>query len=83
MFEPIHGSAPKYRGQGVANPLAAIAAGQMMVQYLGETQAAAALESAVRDLLATGRIPSLNAGALRTAEIGDLVISGLSGRKTC
>ena len=44
MFEPIGGSAPKYTGQGVINPLAAICAGQMMLDFLGETAAAAAIE---------------------------------------
>jgi 3-isopropylmalate dehydrogenase len=78
MFEPIHGSAPKYRGQNVANPLAAIAAVQMMLDYVGETQAAAAIETAVALLLASRRIPSLAAGALPTSEIGDLVVSALA-----
>jgi 3-isopropylmalate dehydrogenase len=74
MFEPIHGSAPKYRGKGVANPLAAINAVQMMIDYLGETEAAIRLDRAVSDLLSSGRIRSLSAGVHPTAEIGDLVI---------
>ena len=44
MFEPIGGSAPKYTGQNVINPLAAICAGQMMLDFLGETEAAKAIE---------------------------------------
>jgi len=47
MFEPIGGSAPKYTGQGVINPLAAICAGQMLLDFLGETAAAKAIEAAV------------------------------------
>ena len=47
MFEPIGGSAPKYTGQGVINPLAAICAGQMMLDFLGERAAAQAIEEAV------------------------------------
>ena len=47
MFEPIGGSAPKYTGKGVINPLAAICAGQMMLDFLGETEAAQAIENAV------------------------------------
>ena len=47
MFEPIGGSAPKYTGQGVINPLAAICAGQMMLDFLGEPKAAQAVETAV------------------------------------
>jgi 3-isopropylmalate dehydrogenase len=74
MFEPIHGSAPKYRGKNVANPLAAIAAVQMMLDYVGEKAAAAAVENAIASLLASGRIPSLAAGVLKTSEIGDLVV---------
>ena len=45
MFEPIGGSAPKYTGQNVINPLAAICAGQMMLDHLGEREAAAAIEN--------------------------------------
>jgi 3-isopropylmalate dehydrogenase len=77
MFEPIHGSAPKYRGQNVANPLAAIAAVQMMLDYLGQTEAAAAVENAIASLLSSGRIPSLAAGVLKTSEIGDLVVEAV------
>jgi 3-isopropylmalate dehydrogenase len=77
MFEPIHGSAPKYRGQEKANPIAAIMAGAMLLDHLGERRAAARIEAAVADLLATGRIPSLQAGAMRTSEIGDLVVAAV------
>ena len=73
MFEPIHGSAPKYRGKNVANPLAAINAGGMMLDYLGEQQAAATCEKAIAGLLTSGRIRSLGAGDHPTTEIGDLV----------
>ncbi|MBL8843263.1 MAG: 3-isopropylmalate dehydrogenase [Planctomycetes bacterium] len=73
MFEPIHGSAPKYRGKNVANPLAAINAGGMMLDYLGEKEAAAKVDQAIAALLTSGRIRSLNAGDHKTDEIGDLV----------
>jgi len=73
MFEPIHGSAPKYRGKNSANPLAAINAGGMMLDYLGEQQAAATCEKAIAGLLTSGRIRSLGAGDHPTTEIGDLV----------
>jgi 3-isopropylmalate dehydrogenase len=79
MFEPIHGSAPKYRGKGVANPLAAIASVQMMLDYVGEEKAAEGLEGAVAKLLRTERIPSVDArSGLRTQEIGDLVCGALA-----
>src|SRR5437660_6465463 len=74
MFEPIGGSAPKYTGQGVINPLAAICAGQMLLDFLGETQAAQAIESTVIKVVRE-KIKSLAAGKMgySTAQIGDLV----------
>ena len=79
MFEPIHGSAPKYRGQGKANPLATINAVAMMLEYLGEKDAAKAIEGAIERLLVSKRIPHLGAGALPTSEIGDLVVAEIAG----
>jgi 3-isopropylmalate dehydrogenase len=77
MFEPIGGSAPKYAGQNVINPLAAICAVQMLVDHLGEREAAGRIERAVMAALASGKIRSLNAGqmGLSTTEVGDLVAS--------
>jgi 3-isopropylmalate dehydrogenase len=75
MFEPIHGSAPKYAGKNVANPLATIAAVQMMLDFLGETAAAAAVEDAIRRVLVERHLPSLGADSGKTtAEIGDLMV---------
>jgi 3-isopropylmalate dehydrogenase len=75
MFEPIGGSAPKYTGQNVICPLASIAAGQMMLQQLGEEEAGAAIENAIVAALETGKIKSLSAGkmGMSTSEIGDFV----------
>ncbi len=75
MFEPIGGSAPKYTGQDVICPLAAIAAAQMMLEQLGEEGAGAAIENAIIESLASGKIKSLSAGkmGMGTAEMGDLV----------
>src|SRR5690606_25855544 len=53
MFEPIGGSAPKYTGMGVINPVAAIAAGAMMLQTLGEEQAADDVERAAKEVTGT------------------------------
>ena len=77
MFEPIGGSAPKYTGQNIINPLAAICAGGMMLETLGEVQAAAAVDKAVNDALNSGKIKSLSAGrmGMGTKEIGDFVAS--------
>jgi 3-isopropylmalate dehydrogenase len=73
MFEPMGGSAPKYTGQNVINPLAAIVAGAMMLDHLGERQAAKAIEQAVEEITAT-KIKSLAAGMMgcSTSEIGDM-----------
>jgi len=79
MFEPIHGSAPKYKGQGVASPVAAIAACGMMLEYLGESRAAERIETSVAELLKTKKIPSLDSSSgLSTATCGDLVARQLS-----
>jgi 3-isopropylmalate dehydrogenase len=74
MFEPIGGSAPKYTGQNVINPLAAICAGAMMLDTLGEAKAASAIEAAVMDLTAN-KLKSLAAGKMgySTTEVGDMV----------
>jgi 3-isopropylmalate dehydrogenase len=74
MFEPIGGSAPKYTGQNIINPLAAICAGAMMLETLGERKAALAVENAVKEITAT-KIKSLSAGKMgySTSEIGDMV----------
>ena len=78
MFEPIGGSAPKYTGQGVINPLAAICSGQMMLEHLGEPEAAAAIEAAVIKVVRE-KIDNLAAGKMghSTAEVGDLVATEL------
>jgi len=74
MFEPIGGSAPKYTGMNVVNPLAAIMAGQMMLEILGEDNAAAAVEKAVMKVVAE-KIKNLSAGQMgySTSEVGSLV----------
>ncbi|HNW92862.1 MAG TPA: 3-isopropylmalate dehydrogenase [bacterium] len=77
MFEPMGGSAPKYTGKNVINPLAAICAGGMLLDTLGEHAAAATLDKAVTKTLASGRIKSLAAGkmGMGTTEVGDLIAS--------
>ena len=79
MFEPIGGSAPKYTGQGVINPLAAICAMQMMLLTLGEDKAAAAVEESVMFITAN-KLKSLAAGRMgySTSEVGDLVAAGIA-----
>ena len=74
MFEPIGGSAPKYTGKGVINPMASICAAAMMLDELGETEAATAVEKAVGVVTGT-KLESMGAGRMgyKTAEVGDLV----------
>jgi len=75
MFEPIGGSAPKYTGQNVICPLAAIGAVQMLLEHVGEAEAAARVENAIIKALTSGKIKSLSAGrmGMSTSEMGDLV----------
>ena len=79
MFEPIHGSAPKYKGQNKANPIATMMAFAMMLEYLGETDASQGIENAISGLLRGGQIKSLGAGVHGTDEIGDLVAAAVRG----
>jgi 3-isopropylmalate dehydrogenase len=74
MFEPIGGSAPKYTGKNVINPLAAICAGMMMLEHLGEEEAAKAIENAVIKVC-RDHLKSMTAGQMgySTTEVGDLV----------
>ncbi|MDD5138108.1 MAG: 3-isopropylmalate dehydrogenase [Candidatus Omnitrophota bacterium] len=78
MFEPIGGSAPKYTGKNVINPLAAICAAGMMMDVLGEARAAKAIEDAVIGIVQT-KLTSLAAGKMgySTTEVGDLVVKNL------
>lgn len=81
MFEPIGGSAPKYTGKNIINPLAAICAAGMMLDHLGEVEAGAAIEKAV--MWATGeKLKSLAAGHMgySTTEVGDLIVAKLKGK---
>ena len=82
MFEPIGGSAPKYTGQGVINPMAAIAAGQMLLAHVGEQKAAAAVEHAMVDAM-SNKLKSMAAGKMgySTSQVGDLVAERVAARK--
>jgi len=79
MFEPIGGSAPKYAGKNVINPLAAICSIGMMLEFLGEGDAAQAVEDAVASVTST-KVKNLSAGKMgySTSEVGDLVAQALS-----
>jgi 3-isopropylmalate dehydrogenase len=79
MFEPIGGSAPKYTGKGVINPLAAICAAQMLLASLGQEEAADAIEQAVMYATAN-KLKSLAAGKMgySTTEVGDLIAAKIT-----
>ncbi len=77
LFEPIHGSAPKYAGKGVASPVAAIMAVSMLLDYLGEKEAAAKIEGTVAELLRSTRLKGVGTGQHRTVEVGDMIVSAL------
>jgi len=74
VFEPVHGSAPKYAGQNKANPTALILSGALMLRHLGETDAADAVERAVREVIAEGRTVTYDLGGTAgTREFGQAV----------
>jgi isocitrate dehydrogenase (NAD+) len=79
VFEPVHGSAPKYAGQNKANPTALILSAALMLRHLGETSAADAVESAVRWVIAAGETVTYDLGGTAgTREFGEAVASRLA-----
>ncbi len=81
MFEPIHGSAPKYAGKGVASPIGAIGALAMLLRHAGEREAGDAIEAAVERLLADGTIPGVEAGASGTMEVAEHIAEAVGSRR--
>jgi 3-isopropylmalate dehydrogenase len=77
MFEPIGGTAPDHTGKGTINPLAAIGAMQMLLNELGESEAAARVDAAIT--FACSKLHSMRAGEMgfTTSEVGDLVVEGM------
>jgi 3-isopropylmalate dehydrogenase len=73
MFEPVHGSAPKYAGTGRANPVGAVLSAALMLETLGHGEAAAEVERAVAQSLREGRTTPDLGGTLTTSEVGDLL----------
>lgn len=80
LFEPIHGSFPQAAGSQTASPIAAILAGALMLDYVGEKEAAAAIEGTVIDLFRSGEMKGVEVGDHATAEAGDLVLAALRRR---
>jgi len=78
VFEPVHGSAPKYAGQNKANPTALILSGALMLRHLGETDAADAVERATREVIAEGQTVTYDLGGTAgTREFGAAVAARL------
>jgi len=73
MFEPVHGSAPKYAGKNVANPVGAILSAGLMLEYLGLNEEAKTIEAAVKDSVVTGQGTAEIGGSLGTRETGDYI----------
>jgi 3-isopropylmalate dehydrogenase len=80
LFEPVHGSAPQLAGKNVANPMAAILSGALMLDYLGFSEAAGAIEGAVTKAVQRGELTSDLGGSLSTSEAGASVRRNLRGR---
>jgi len=73
MFEPVHGSAPKYAGTGKANPVGAILSASLMLDYLGHAEAASTIEDAVARSMREGQSTPDLGGTLTTSQVGDLL----------
>jgi isopropylmalate/isohomocitrate dehydrogenase-like protein len=76
MFEPVHGSAPKYTTQNKVNPIATVFAGKMLLDYLGEKGSACAVEKAVFEILKEGRVLTYDLGGkAKTSEAGEAIVA--------
>ncbi len=72
MFEPIHGSAPKYKGQNKVNPIATIWAGAMLIEQLGEKEASDMIVSAIQKNILDGKVRTYDMGGRSsTSDVGD------------
>jgi len=78
LFEPVHGSAPDIAGQNVANPIAAVRSAAMLLDYLGDAEGAARIDTAIRTLVTQGICTRDLCGSYGTREFGDALISELS-----
>ena len=81
MFEPIHGSAPKYKGKGISNPVATIWAGAMLLDAVGEKRASERVLNAIESVLKEGKVRTYDIGGnSRTNEVGDAIVSEVKGQ---
>jgi tartrate dehydrogenase/decarboxylase/D-malate dehydrogenase len=78
MFEPVHGSAPDIAGKGIANPIGQIWSAAMMLSHFGETEAAAAIERGIEDVLANPEYRTPDVGGKATTEaVGKAIADNL------
>src|SRR5205823_3265333 len=89
VFEPTHGSAPKYRGQNKVNPMAELLSGMLMLRHLGEQSAAERVERAIADVIVEGENLTYDMKPTRddptavgTSEVADAIIDKLGARVT-
>lgn len=81
MFEPIHGSAPKYKGKGISNPIATIWAGAMLLDAVGEKRASERVLNAIESVLKEGKVRTYDLGGnSRTNEVGDAIVREVKGQ---
>jgi tartrate dehydrogenase/decarboxylase/D-malate dehydrogenase len=77
MFEPVHGSAPDIAGQGIANPIGQIWSGAMMLEHLGEQDAAGAIVKAIEKVLESGPKTRDIGGSASTADVGQAIAAAV------
>lgn len=81
MFEPIHGSAPKYKDKGVSNPIATIWAGAMLLETVGEKEASEKVLNAIETVLREGKVRTYDLGGnSKTSEVGDAIVKAITGQ---
>jgi len=82
MFEPVHGSAPDIAGKGIANPIAQIWSGAMMLRHLGASEAADAIENAIAEVLAKSEVRTADIGGQATTkEMGAAIAARVNQKK--
>jgi 3-isopropylmalate dehydrogenase len=79
MFEPVHGSAPKFAGKNIANPIGAIGSAALMLETLGLSAEAAAIDAAIRATIEAGEGTADIGGTLGTRELGDRITARIAG----
>jgi 3-isopropylmalate dehydrogenase len=83
MFEPVHGSAPKFAGKNVANPIGAISSAALMLDTLGLKTEAAAIDAAVLDAVVNNQVTQDIGGTLGTRDAGEYIASRITSGPSC